>query len=89
MPVSERARRIWLNATGGLRKKLAEELAAQQRKINPSVASAMYPNHPTEAEVRAMLVGAPGVTQQVRAGRDAYTAGRDQTVRVDNRRPGE
>lgn len=33
-----------------------------------------------EAEVRSMLAGAPGVTQQVRAGRDAYTAGRDQTV---------
>ena len=32
------------------------------------------------AEVRSMLAGAPGVTQQVRAGRDAYTAGRDQKV---------
>ena len=42
-----------------------------------------------QAEVRAMLASAPDVTQQVRAGRDAYTAGRDQTVRVDNRRPGE
>jgi hypothetical protein len=33
-----------------------------------------------EAELRAMLAGAGGVTQQVRAGRDAYTAARDQTV---------
>jgi hypothetical protein len=33
-----------------------------------------------ESEVRAMLAGAGGVAQQVRAGRDAYTAGRDQTV---------
>jgi hypothetical protein len=32
------------------------------------------------AEVRSMLAGAPGVTQQVHADRDAYTAGRDQTV---------
>jgi hypothetical protein len=40
------------------------------------------------AEVGSMLAAAPGVTQQVRAGRDAYTAGRDQTV-VNYRRPGE
>ena len=40
------------------------------------------------AEVRSMLAGAPGVAQQVRAGRDAYVAGRDQTV-VNYRRPGE
>ncbi len=32
--------------------------------------------------------GAGGVTQRVEAGRDAYTAGRDQTV-VNYRRPGE
>jgi hypothetical protein len=32
-----------------------------------------------QAEVRSMLAGAP-VTQQVRARRDAYAAGRDQTV---------
>jgi dienelactone hydrolase len=40
------------------------------------------------ADVRSMLAGAPGVTQQVRAGRDAYTAGRDQTV-INYGRPGE
>jgi len=40
------------------------------------------------AEVGALLAAAPGVTQQVRAGRDAYAAGRDQTV-VNYRRPGE
>jgi hypothetical protein len=39
-------------------------------------------------EVRSMLAAAGGVTQQVRAGRDAYTAGRDQTI-VNYRRPGE
>jgi hypothetical protein len=39
-------------------------------------------------EVGSMLAAAPGVAQQVRAGRDAYTAGRDQTV-VNYRRPGE
>lgn len=41
-----------------------------------------------EAEVRAMLAGVPGVTQQVRAGRDAYVAGHHQTV-VNYRLPGE
>jgi hypothetical protein len=41
-----------------------------------------------ESEVRAMLAAAPGVTQQVHAGRDAYVAGRDQTV-VNYRRPSE
>ena len=40
------------------------------------------------AEVGSMLAAAPGVTQQIRAGRDAYVAGRDQTV-VNYRRPGE
>jgi hypothetical protein len=40
-----------------------------------------------QAEVRSMLASAPGVAQQVHAGRDAYTAGRDQTV--VNYRPGE
>jgi len=40
------------------------------------------------AEVGSMLAGAPGVTQQVHAGRDAYVAGRDQTV-VNYRRLGE
>jgi tetratricopeptide (TPR) repeat protein len=32
------------------------------------------------AEVRSMLADAPHVTQHVRAGRNAYTAGRDQTI---------
>jgi hypothetical protein len=40
------------------------------------------------AEVGEMLAGAAEVTQQVRAGRDAYTAGRDQTV-VNYRHRGE
>lgn len=42
------------------------------------------------AEVRAMLATAPGaaITQNIHAGRDAYVAGRDQTV-VNYRRPGE
>jgi hypothetical protein len=33
-----------------------------------------------QAEVRSLLASAPGVHQQVRAGRDAYAAGHDQTV---------
>ena len=32
------------------------------------------------AELRSMLAAAPGVTQQIRAGRDAYAAGHDQTI---------
>jgi hypothetical protein len=42
------------------------------------------------AEVRTMLASGPAktVTQHVHAGRDAYVAGRDQTV-VNYRRPGE
>ncbi len=36
----------------------------------------------------AAQAGAGGVTQQIRAGRDAYAAGRDQTV-INYRRPGE
>jgi hypothetical protein len=40
------------------------------------------------AEVRAMLAGAEGMVQQVHAGRDAYTAGRDQTV-INYRGSGE
>jgi len=41
-----------------------------------------------QAEIRSMLISAPGVTQQVRAGRDAYIAGRDQTI-ISYRHPGE
>lgn len=40
-----------------------------------------------EAEIRSMLVHAE-TTQHVHAGRDAYTAGRDQVV-VNYRHPGE
>ena len=36
----------------------------------------------------AAQAGAGGVTQHIRAGRDAYVAGRDQTV-INYRRPGE
>ena len=41
-----------------------------------------------EGDVRSMLAGAPTVIQQVRAGRDAFTAGRDQVV-IHHRDPGE
>ena len=40
-----------------------------------------------EAEIRSMLTQA-GISQHVSAGRDAYTAGRDQVV-VNYRRPAE
>ena len=38
------------------------------------------------AELQSMLAGAPTVSQQVHAGRDAYAAGRDQVVVNYNRR---
>jgi hypothetical protein len=41
-----------------------------------------------QAEIRSMLPRAPGVTQHVHAGRDAYTAGGDQTI-VHYRHPGD
>ena len=41
-----------------------------------------------EAEVRSMLTNGAGISQSVRAGRDAYTAGRDQTI-VNHRQSGE
>jgi hypothetical protein len=39
-------------------------------------------------EVRTMLANGAGVVQHVHAGRDAYTAGRDQTI-INYRDPGE
>jgi hypothetical protein len=39
-------------------------------------------------EIRRMLAAGPGVTQHVHAGRDAYAAGRDQTI-VNYRRSRE
>jgi hypothetical protein len=61
------------DALGAMRLALRKVLAADPR---------------LETEVRSMLAGAAGVTQLVRAGRDAYIAGRDQTV-VNYRRPSE
>jgi hypothetical protein len=62
----------------------ADALAAVRLAIRQALAADPI----LEAEVRSMLASAPGVTQQVHAGRDAYTAGRDQAV-VNYRRPGE
>lgn len=56
--------------------------------VRLAVRKALAADPVLEAEVRSMLADAPGVSQQVRAGRDAYMAGRDQTV-VNYRRPGE
>jgi hypothetical protein len=55
--------------------------------VRLAVRKALAADPVLEAEVRSMLAG-PGVTQQVRAGRDAYTAARDQVI-VNYRRPGE
>jgi len=56
--------------------------------VRLAVRKALAAEPALEAEVRSMLAGAPGMSQQVRAGRDAYTAGRDQTV-INYRGPGE
>jgi hypothetical protein len=56
--------------------------------VRLAVRKAMAADPALEAEVRSMLAGAGSVRQHVRAGRDAYTAGRDQTV-INYRRPGE
>lgn len=61
----------------------ADALAAVRLAIRKALAA----DPVLEADVRSMLT-ARGVTQQVRAGRDAYTAGRDQVI-VNYRRPGE
>jgi hypothetical protein len=56
--------------------------------VRLAVRKALAADPVLEAGVRSMLAGSPGVTQRVRAGRDAYIAGRDQTI-VTYRRPGE
>lgn len=56
--------------------------------VRLAVRKALEADPALAAEVRAMLAGAGGVAQQVHAGRDAYVAGRDQTI-VNYRRPGE
>ena len=45
-----------------------------------AIRKAMAADPVLESEIRSILAGAAGVTQWVRAGRDAYTAGRDQVV---------
>ena len=62
----------------------ADALAA----VRLAVRQALAADPVLAAEVGSMLAATPGVTQQVRAGRDAYTAGGNQTV-VHYRRPGE
>jgi hypothetical protein len=62
----------------------ADALAA----VRLAVRKALAADAVLAGEVRSMLAGAPGVAQQVHAGRDAYTAGRDQVV-VRYQRPGE
>jgi len=56
--------------------------------VRLAVRHALAADPAMEAEVRSLLAGAPSMTQQVRAGRDAYTAGHDQTV-VNYLRPDE
>jgi len=60
-----------------------DALAAVRLAVRQALASDLA----LQAEIRSMLLPAPGVTQQVRAGRDAYIAGRDQIINY--RHPGE
>jgi hypothetical protein len=55
--------------------------------VRLAIRKALSADRVLEAEVRSML-GVAGVAQQVRAGRDAYTAGGIQVI-VNHRRPGE
>jgi hypothetical protein len=71
----ERARQGELGAVG----ELASALAWYARRDEAFA---------EELAAWAVQAGDGGVTQQIRAGRDAYAAGRDQTV-VNYRRPGE
>jgi hypothetical protein len=59
-----------------------------QAAVRLAIRQALADDPALQAEVRSMLASAPGVSQHVRAGRDAYTAGRDQTV-VNYRQPDE
>jgi hypothetical protein len=56
--------------------------------VRLAIRQALSADPDLERQVRAMMADAPAVSQQVRAGRDAYTAGRDQRI-VNYRRPGE
>jgi hypothetical protein len=71
------------DALAACRLEIRKALAACRLEIRKALAADPL----LVAEVRSMLAGAGGVSQQVHAGRDAYTAGRDQTV--VNYRPGE
>ena len=56
--------------------------------VRLAIRQALAADPALQAEVQSMLASASDVTQHVHAARDAYTAGRDQTV-VNYRRPGE
>ena len=56
--------------------------------VRLAIRQALAADPALQAEVQSMLASASGVTQHVHAARDAYAAGRDQTV-VNYRRPGE
>lgn len=51
-----------------------------QAAVRLAVRKALEADPVLLAEVGSWLAGVPGARQQVRAGRDAYVAGRDQTV---------
>jgi len=56
--------------------------------VRLAVRKALAADPVLESDVRSILAEVTAVSQQVHAGRDAYTAGRDQTV-IHYRRPGE
>ncbi len=68
---------------------LAADLADgdAQAAVRLAIRKALAADPALVSEVRAMLAGAPSVSQYISAGRDAYAAGRDQVI--INRRPSD
>jgi hypothetical protein len=56
--------------------------------VRLAIRQALARDRALEADIRSMLPPAASVTQHVRAGRDAYTAGGDQTI-IHYRHPGD
>jgi hypothetical protein len=53
MAISKQAMNLWQSSTHDIRKRIEKEWADFDRKHNPSIASALYPNLRTEAQRRA------------------------------------
>ncbi len=85
--VLTKARDEAADATVSLGRRLLQKVFGHRDEAAPLPESLADLAEDPAAEVRSMLAST-GTSQQVHAGRDAYTAGRDQVV-VNYRRPGE